>query len=158
MAILQIPDMGIVVKHQDKIKHYLFKRGIHIDKWKTRTQLGREADNLAVLQAYAHVLDIYMKAHSFTTATVISYTPPTSEQNHQTKAQVYGLSKSAGAAPEGRLIVDGEGLFWFDIGNEEPVFGIQCKPGEMFFVPSNTCYWMDFRDKQYIKMVWMKSA
>lgn len=156
MAILQIPDTGIVVKHQDKIKHYLFKRGIHIDKWKTRVQLKKETDNSTVLQAYAHVLDIYMKAHAFTTAAVISYTQSTLERN-QAQAQIYGLSKMAGAAPEGRLIVDGEGMFWFDTGKEEPVFGVHCEAGEMLFVPSNTRHWMDFTNKQYVKIVWMKS-
>ena len=155
MALLKIPQLGIIMKEQARIKHFLYRKGIQIDKWKSRTQFDRNADKSTIMKAYAHVLDIFMKAYDFKFADLITFSPKAPNE----QIQPHGMyTERANTESEVRLVVDGEGVFWFNPGENEPEFAVICEAGEMLMLPPGIRHRIDYTDTRYLKTIYLSNS
>ena len=135
MAILHIPDQKQQIDDQAEIKSFLADRGVLFDQWEANATFDDNADQDTILGAYAHVLKPYMEANGYQTADVINVTPET--PNLDALKNKF-LTEHTHTEDEVRFFVDGEGLFWFNMGNGNPVFCVICQKGDLLSVPADT--------------------
>ncbi|NRB49583.1 MAG: cupin domain-containing protein [Saprospiraceae bacterium] len=150
MAILHVPDRDQKLTEPAAIKSFLAERGVWFDQWEAGATLAEDADQETVLQAYEHVLKPYMNANGYQTADVISVHP--NLPNLDVLKNKF-LTEHTHSEDEVRFFVDGEGLFWFNLENGEPVFCVICQKGDLISVPANTKHWFDFGPKLSVKAI-----
>lgn len=150
MAILHIPDQDRKITEVPAIKSYLAARGVWFDQWEANIQLADDADQDTVLEAYAHVLKPYMAQNGYQTADVISVHPNLPNLD---ALKTKFLTEHTHSEDEVRFFVDGEGLFWFNLEGDEPVFCVICEKGDLISVPANTKHWFDFGPKLSVKAI-----
>jgi 1,2-dihydroxy-3-keto-5-methylthiopentene dioxygenase len=81
-----------------------------------------------------------MEANGYKTADVISINSLTPNYD-QIRAKF--LSEHTHSEDEVRFFVDGEGHFWFNLGENEPIFNVLCQAGDLISVPAGTKHWFD---------------
>lgn len=150
MAILHIPDQERYLEDQNEIKNFLAERGVWFDQWEASEEFADDADQDTVLAAYAHVLQPYMDSNGYQTADVISVHP---KMENLDVLKTKFLTEHTHSEDEVRFFVDGEGLFWFNMGNDNPVFCVICQKGDLISVPANTKHWFDFGPKMFVKAI-----
>ncbi len=150
MAILHIPDQKKEISDQSEIKSFLSNRGVLFDKWEASATFADDADQETILAAYNHVLKPYMESNGYQTADVISVNPNT--PNLEMLKNKF-LTEHIHTEDEVRFFVDGEGLFWFNMGEGNPVFCVICQKGDLLSVPANTKHWFDLGPKCFVKAI-----
>ncbi len=150
MAILHIPDQQKKITDQEEIKSFLNERGVLFDKWEASVEFEDDADQDTILEAYAHTLKPYMEVNGYQTADVINVTPQT--PNLEALKNKF-LTEHTHTEDEVRFFVDGEGLFWFNMENGNPVFCVICQKGDLLSVPANTKHWFDLGPKEFVKAI-----
>lgn len=150
MAILHIPDQEKHLEDQTEIKQFLAERGVWFDQWEASAAFADDADQETILAAYSHVLQPYMNSNGYQTADVISVHP---QMDNLDALKTKFLSEHTHSEDEVRFFVDGEGLFWFNMGNGNPVFCVICQKGDLISVPANTKHWFDFGPKMFVKAI-----
>lgn len=150
MAVLHIPDQDQHLTDQAEIKSFLADKGVWFDQWETPAELADDADQDAVLAAYADVLKPYMQSNGYQTADVISVHPNTPNLD---AIKTKFLTEHTHTEDEVRFFVDGEGLFWFNMTPDHPVFCVICQKGDLISVPANTKHWFDFGPKLSVKAI-----
>ena len=140
MAILTIPDLNKQLNNPAEIKQYLNERGVFFDQWQAAVVFEDTATPDEILHAYSHELNPYMEANGYKTADVISINSLTPNYD-QIRAKF--LSEHTHSEDEVRFFVDGEGHFWFNLGENEPIFNVLCQAGDLISVPAGTKHWFD---------------
>lgn len=150
MAFLTIPDRNTVLRDPAEIRSYLNARGIIYEQWEASVPFADDADQETILNAYATHLQPYMAANGYQTADVINVTPQTPNlEALRTKF----LTEHTHTEDEVRFFVDGEGMFWFNLGEGEDVFCMTCQAGDLISVPANTKHWFDLGPKNFVKAI-----
>lgn len=140
MAVLTIPDTGYATRDVAEIRQYLQQFGIWFDQWTATITFDPQADQDTVLRAYAHVLEPFMAQHGYRVADVININALT--PNYEAVRAKF-LSEHTHTEDEVRFFVDGKGLFWFNLGNDAPVFNVLCEAGDLISVPAGSRHWFD---------------
>lgn len=140
MAILSIPDEQIVIKDVDQIRAFMNQRGIFFDQWQCAVSFQDTATQEEILEAYSGDLKPFMEQGGYQTADVISINSLT--ENYDAIRNKF-LAEHIHSEDEIRFFVDGQGLFWFNLGNEEPIFNLLCEKGDLISVPAGTKHWFD---------------
>ncbi len=148
MAVLNIPDAGVTIENFKEIQSFLSARGIWHDKWEASHPLPLDATQEEVLQAYALELRPFMARGGYQTADVINVNANT--PNVAAVRQKF-LGEHTHTEDEIRFFVDGQGLFWFHVGEE--VFSVLCKAGDLLSVPANTPHWFDLGEPAHVKAI-----
>jgi 1,2-dihydroxy-3-keto-5-methylthiopentene dioxygenase len=150
MAILHIPDQDKKITDQSEIKAFLEERGVWFDQWEAKAEFDDTADQETVLAAYEHVLKPYMDMNGYQTADVISVNP---NMDNLDAIKNKFITEHTHSEDEVRFFVDGEGLFWFNMENGNPIFCMICQKGDLISVPANTKHWFDFGPKTFVKAI-----
>lgn len=150
MAVLNIPDENRKITDQSEIKAFLAKKGVLFDQWEAKVAFEDDADQDTVLGAYEHVLKPYMQENGYKTADVISVNPNT--PNLDALKNKF-LTEHIHTEDEVRFFVDGEGLFWFNLEDGEPIFCVICQQGDLISVPANSKHWFDLGPKCFVKAI-----
>lgn len=150
MAVLNIPDLGVKEADPKKIQEFLNERGIWFDQWEARESFAPDADQDTIINAYRHVLEPYMQSNGYKTADVINVTDRT-ENLPAIRAKF--LKEHTHTEDEVRFFVDGQGYFWFNLENGEPVFNVLCQRGDLISVPVNTKHWFDMGTPAFVKAI-----
>ncbi len=140
MAILNIPDTHTQLTNPQEIRSYLNARGVFFDQWQAQVVFEDAATQEEILAAYAHELQPYMQANGYQTADVISINKLTP---NYPEIRAKFLSEHTHSEDEVRFFVDGQGYFWFNLENQEPVFNVLCQAGDLISVPAGTKHWFD---------------
>jgi 1,2-dihydroxy-3-keto-5-methylthiopentene dioxygenase len=139
MALLSIPDLQKSILIPEEIKSYLNEKGIFFDQWKCEVEFEKEASSDEILMAYDKDLLPFMNQGGYQTADVISINSLT-ENYGSIRAKF--LAEHTHTEDEIRFFVDGEGLFWFNLADED-VFNVLCQKGDLISVPAGTKHWFD---------------
>jgi 1,2-dihydroxy-3-keto-5-methylthiopentene dioxygenase len=151
MAVLFIPDRGVSINNPDEIRSFLKERGIFFDQWQAQVVFEDTATQDEILEAYAHKLKPYMEANGYKVADVISINKLTS---NYPEIRAKFLSEHTHSEDEVRFFVDGQGYFWFNLENGEPVFNVLCQSGDLISVPAGTKHWFDAgKENPFVKAI-----
>jgi 1,2-dihydroxy-3-keto-5-methylthiopentene dioxygenase len=139
MAILSIPNQQVQLNDPQEIRAFMNQRGIFFDQWFCDVLFDNAASTEEILAAYATDLDPFMKSGGYQTADVISINSST--ENYPAIRAKF-LAEHTHSEDEIRFFVDGQGLFWFHLENED-VFNLLCERGDLISVPAGTKHWFD---------------
>lgn len=148
MAVLTLCDKGETITDFQQIKDFLAGYKIDLAQWEAAIPLKDDDDQETILKAYEHEIGPYMKENGFTTADVISVNPQT--ENIEAIRQKF-LSEHTHSEDEVRYFVDGEGMFYFNLG--EQVVSVLCEKGDFLAVPAGYKHWFDLAPKYTVKAI-----
>lgn len=150
MAVLNIPDQNESITGFEEIECYLSTRGIELEKWQASLPLEKEVDQETILAAYAHQLKPLMQRDGYSCADVISvYQDTPGLMAIRTKF----LSEHTHSENEVRYFIEGAGLFWFNLGGDQPVFNVHCVAGDFISVPKNAPHWFDLGREAHVRAI-----
>lgn len=149
MAKLFVAKTNETITDFAKIKEILGSHKIMIDHWQANTKLADDADQETILAAYAHELKPFMEKNGYVTADVINVNPQT--PNLMAIREKF-MKEHRHSEDEIRFFVDGQGVFWFHLDNEE-VLGVTCTAGDFMSVPKNFRHWFDLAPNYFVKAI-----
>lgn len=148
MAVLNLCDKNETISDFNQIKEFLAEYKIDLAQWEASIPLKDDDDQETILKAYDHEIGPYMKSNGFTTADVISVNPQT--ENIEAIRQKF-LSEHTHSEDEVRYFVDGEGTFYFNLGDQ--VVSVLCQKGDFLAVPAGYKHWFDLAPKYTVKAI-----
>ena len=149
MAKLFIAKTNETITDFNQIKSILNSHQILIEQWVANTKLADDADQGTILAAYSHELKPFMEKFGFETADVINVTPST--PNLPAIREKF-MKEHRHSDDEIRFFVDGEGIFWFHLDNDE-VIAVTCTAGDFMSVPKNFRHWFDLHPNYFVKAI-----
>lgn len=121
---------------------------VHYEKWPTDIPLAADADQDAVLSAYAKEVDILNTRYGFQSVDVVSLR---ADNPKAPEMRQLFLSEHTHGDFEVRFFVDGSGLFY--LHKDGKVFLMLCEAGDLISVPANTTHWFDMGSKPSFKAI-----
>ncbi len=150
MAILSVPDNGLIIENPKEIKDYLNNLGVFFDQWECNATFTEASTQEEILAAYQKDLEPFMLKGGYQSADVISIHAQTP---NYPEIRAKFLAEHTHDEDEIRFFVDGQGLFWFHI-NEQPIFNVLCQRGDLISVPIGTKHWFDAgKDEPFVKAI-----
>lgn len=137
MAVVLIPDENRRLTEPSAIRAFLAPHHIRSEQWPLAERVHPDADQDAILAAYAPEIERLKAEGGYVTADVIDVTPRT--PGLDALMQKY-TSEHTHSEDEVRFILKGRGLFHIHptVG---PVFAIQVEAGDLISVPADTRHW-----------------
>ncbi|MCP4189538.1 MAG: cupin domain-containing protein [Planctomycetaceae bacterium] len=149
MARITVPDEDRRIENVEEIRSFLEPFGIWYEKWDVEGRVGPDAENDAILAAYAPEIERLKEAGQFVTADVINVNPDTpgldemlakfSQEHTHTEDEV-------------RFTVKGAGVFHIH-PEGGPVFAVQVESGDLINVPAGTQHWFDLCSDKMIRCI-----
>ncbi len=137
MALILIPDENRSLRDPGEIRAYLAPHNIKYERWPLEERVHPDADQDAILAAYAPEIDRLKAAGGYVTADVINVTPET--PGLDAMIQKFA-SEHTHSEDEVRFILKGRGLFHIHPPTG-PVFAIEVEAGDLINVPAHTRHW-----------------
>jgi 1,2-dihydroxy-3-keto-5-methylthiopentene dioxygenase len=148
MAIVSVPTDDLKISDPAQIREYLSKIGIDYDQWQI-IELPQDANDQAVLNAYAKKIDEVKQAGGYTSVDVVnvhSATPGLDEMLNKFNREHWHDED------EVRFVVQGRGLFHVHPAGQ-PVVAIEVGVGDMIRVPRETHHWFNLCGSRQIKVI-----
>jgi 1,2-dihydroxy-3-keto-5-methylthiopentene dioxygenase len=120
----------------DAIVHALAPLGVGLERWQADRVLAHDADDAAVLAAYAAPV-ARLRAH-YPAVDVIRLLPD-HPQGPALRAKF--LDEHTHADDEVRFFVEGSGLFY--IRGDDAVHALECTAGDLIVLPAGLRHWFD---------------
>ena len=112
--------------------------GVQFERWTANVKLSGDADQAAVLAAYADSIDKLKQQYSFQSIDVIKLIPD--HPDNAVFRQKF-LAEHIHHDFEVRFFVEGSGLFYLHV--EDNVYAVLCEQGDLISVPADTPHWFD---------------
>ena len=121
-----------------EIAERLGEAGVLLERWEASRPLAEDADQEAILAAYAPEVERLKTRYGFASADVIALTP-----DHPDRGVLRAkfLDEHTHSDFEVRFFVRGQGLFY--IHRPGVVYGVLCQAGDLISVPAQTPHWFD---------------
>ena len=122
--------------------------GVQFEQWQANQPLATDADQAAVLAAYADDIETLNRQYGFTTVDVVALGP-----DHPQKAEMRAkfLSEHTHADFEVRFFVDGSGIFYLHSNGH--IYAVTCEKGDLISVPAGTTHWFDMGSSPSFKCI-----
>jgi len=134
----------LLTRDADLIQAELAQRGIAFERWPARVQLSADADQAAILQAYAPEIARVRQGGGYATVDAIRLTP---EHPDRVALRNKFLAEHTHSEDEVRFFVEGRGLFCLHLGDE--VLQLICEQNDWIAVPAGTRHWFDMGPKPH---------
>ncbi|XSG85946.1 MAG: 1,2-dihydroxy-3-keto-5-methylthiopentene dioxygenase [Methylohalobius sp. ZOD2] len=122
--------------------------GVQFERWQADRPLARDADQEAILSAYADSIERLKEEYGFKAADVINVTAD--HPDREALRQKF-LSEHTHSDFEVRFFVDGRGLFYLHA--DDQVYVVLCEAGDLISVPAGTKHWFDMGEQPNLKVV-----
>jgi 1,2-dihydroxy-3-keto-5-methylthiopentene dioxygenase len=132
------PQPTLQTRDGELIRQELARRGVLFQRWPARVELADDADQEAILAAYAQEVAAVQQGGAYPTVDVIRMTPD--HPDRQALRQKF-LAEHTHSEDEVRLFVEGQGLFCLHLGDE--VLQVLCEADDWIAVPAGTKHWFD---------------
>lgn len=150
MAKLFLADKNETITDFNEIKKFLNAHNIVLEQWEANIPLSDDADQETILKAYEHELKPFMEKNGFQDADVININKDT--PNIQAAREKF-MKEHQHSEDEVRFFVDGEGIFWFNLGGNDGVVAVTCQRGDFLSVPKMYNHWFDLHPKYHVKAI-----
>jgi 1,2-dihydroxy-3-keto-5-methylthiopentene dioxygenase len=137
-----------VIEDLGEISTYLQHKGIEYQRWPVKPELPLTAKDEEVLFHYKEYWEPYGRLKGYTTHDVVNvhHDHPQLQIIREKFYQEHKHSED-----EVRFFVDGQGLFWFHLGEE--VLAMLCTPGDLLSVPAGFPHWFELPPCPRIKVI-----
>lgn len=143
----QGPAPAEVVRDFDAISGRLSELGVQFERWAAGCELAADADQEAILSAYAGPVETLKARYGFQSADVISVGPTHPQEQLRAKF----LSEHTHSDFEVRFFVEGRGLFY--LHPDENVYAVLCEKGDLISVPAGVRHWFDMGETPDLKCI-----
>jgi 1,2-dihydroxy-3-keto-5-methylthiopentene dioxygenase len=116
--------------------------GVVFERWAAEAQLSADADDAAVLAAYAGDIARLKADGGYQAVDVVRVTPST-PNTEALRAKF--LAEHTHADDEVRFFVEGAAQFYLHKGGK--VFAVVCEAGDLISVPAGTRHWFDMGEQ-----------
>ena len=143
------PDAGVqVILEHAAIARELASIGVRFERWQANEPLAEDADQAAVLAAYAEDVARLNAEYGFKSVDVVSL-----RADHPQKEAMRSkfLSEHTHDDFEVRFFVDGQGMFYLHVGDK--VYAVLCTQGDLISVPSGATHWFDMGTQPNFKCI-----
>lgn len=113
-----------------------------------KVELEPDAHQDEVIEAYREELDSLMQAHGFAAVDVLCVT---TEHPHLERLRGEFTSEHWHRNHEGRLFVDGRGLFY--IREDDAIYALLCERGDFVYLPAGVSHWFDMGERPAFRSV-----
>ena len=140
LSIYSVDDADSHIDFTDpnEISEQLGVIGLNFEQWQLDQPLASDAEQEAVLAAYADDIAELNQQYGFTSVDVVAIGP---EHPQKSEMRAKFLDEHTHADFEVRFFVDGSGIFY--IHQENHVYAILCEKGDLISIPANTTHWFD---------------
>jgi len=130
------------------IRDQLNAIGVQFERWTANYELAADADQEAIIAAYADAISRLKEQYGFQSLDVINVTP-----DHPEKAALRQkfLAEHVHDDFEVRFFIDGCGLFYLHVADK--VYAVLCEQGDLISVPANTRHWFDMGENPRFKTI-----
>jgi 1,2-dihydroxy-3-keto-5-methylthiopentene dioxygenase len=140
-SILDTTDGDIITQELKKIN-------VRFERWAADAELAKNADDTAVLQAYAKDIDRIKHEGGYTTVDILRVMPDF--ENKQAIREKF-LNEHTHSEDEVRFFVEGSGMFYLRINGR--VHMVLCAAGDLISVPHGITHWFDMSDSPHITAI-----
>ena len=122
--------------------------GVRFERWQANVSLAEDADQDAVLAAYAEDVARLNAEHGFKSVDVVSL-----RADHPQKEAMRAkfLSEHTHDDFEVRFFVAGQGMFYLHVADK--VYAVLCTQGDLISVPSGVTHWFDMGEQPNFKCI-----
>ncbi len=122
--------------------------GVLFQRWGASQPLLNDADQEAILAAYADPVARLKQKYGFQSADVISIDPD--HPQREALRQKF-LAEHTHSDFEVRFFIGGRGLFYLHPGQQ--VYIVLCQAGDLISVPAGTPHWFDMGERPILKAI-----
>jgi 1,2-dihydroxy-3-keto-5-methylthiopentene dioxygenase len=154
MSRLQIyadnnPDTKLVdTEDGAEIARELNAIGVRFERWAANVELAADADDHAVIAAYAKDIDRIKAEGGYTTVDILRVMPDF--ENKKAIREKF-LNEHTHSEDEVRFFVEGSGMFYLRVNNR--VHMVLCTAGDLISVPYGITHWFDMSDSPHITAI-----
>ncbi len=130
--------LGPVIHEHATITAEMEGLGVRFERWDAEAPLAADADQEAVLAAYADDVARLTDEYGFQSVDVIALRPDNPKAG---ELRAKFLDEHTHADFEVRFFVDGKGLFYLHVGAK--VYMVLCEAGDLISVPAGVSHWFD---------------
>jgi 1,2-dihydroxy-3-keto-5-methylthiopentene dioxygenase len=116
--------------------------GVSFERWRADEPLADDADDRAVLAAYAADVERLKSRGGYQSMDVVRMAP---DNPAAPTLRAKFLSEHTHSDDEVRFFVEGEGQFY--LHSDGQVFAVLCQAGDLISVPAGTPHWFDAGEK-----------
>lgn len=140
-VILDTTDGTIMAEELNKI-------GVRFERWETQAPLPEDADDDAVMQAYANDIDRLKTENGYVSVDIIRLS-----SDHPQKDELRNkfLSEHTHSEDEVRFFVEGAGIFYLRVDGK--VYMTLCERGDLMSVPTGTKHWFDMGPNPHLTCI-----
>lgn len=128
----------LLTSDPELIASELRQRGIGFERWPARATLASDADQAAILAAYAPEIARVQQGGGYATVDAIRLNP---DHPDRVALRQKFLAEHTHSEDEVRFFVEGQGLFCLHIEGE--VLQLVCQQNDWIAVPAGTRHWFD---------------
>lgn len=122
--------------------------GVRFERWETHSPLAADADNDAVMDAYADDIQRLKDENGYQSVDVIRLT---ADHPQKTELREKFLSEHTHSEDEVRFFVEGAGIFYLRV--EGRVYMTLCERGDLISVPTDTRHWFDMGAEPHLTCI-----
>ena len=122
--------------------------GVQFERWVADVELAQDADDAAVIAAYANDIERIKKMGGYTTVDVLRVTP---DFPNKEAIRNKFLNEHTHAEDEVRFFVEGSGMFYLHLNGK--VFRVLCEQGDLISVPHGVSHWFDMSAAPHITAI-----
>ncbi|HCM83034.1 MAG TPA: cupin [Alphaproteobacteria bacterium] len=126
----------------------LKKIDVRFERWAADAELPADADDNAVLQAYAKDIERIKAEGGYTTVDILRVTKDF--ENKKAIREKF-LNEHTHSEDEVRFFVEGSGMFYLRVGGK--VYMTLCTAGDLISVPYGITHWFDMSDSPHITAI-----
>lgn len=126
------------------IRNQLNTINVQFERWAATCELAADADQDAVLAAYADSIARLKQQYGFQSVDVVSLA---ADHPEKTAFRQKFLSEHVHDDFEVRFFVEGCGLFYLHV--RDKVYAVLCEKGDLISVPANTTHWFDMGENPH---------
>jgi len=141
--ILDTTDGSVIAEELNKIN-------VRFERWETQEPLPEDADDEAVMRAYANDIDRLKTENGYQSVDVIRLA-----SDHPQKDELRNkfLSEHTHSEDEVRFFVEGAGIFYLRVDGK--VYMTLCERGDLMSVPTGTKHWFDMGPEPHLTCIRM---
>lgn len=131
-----------------EITRELNKIDVRFERWAADAELAADADDNAVIAAYAKDIDRIKREGGYTTVDILRVT-----QDFENKKAIREkfLNEHTHSEDEVRFFVEGSGMFYLRVNDR--VHMVLCEAGDLISVPYGITHWFDMSDSPHITAI-----
>jgi 1,2-dihydroxy-3-keto-5-methylthiopentene dioxygenase len=143
------PDQTIIdTTDGETITRELNTVGVQFERWAADVELPRDADDAAVIAAYATDIERIKKSGGYTTVDVLRVTP---DFPNKESIRDKFLNEHTHDEDEVRFFVEGSGMFYLHMMGR--VYRVLCEQGDLISVPHGITHWFDMSAAPHITAI-----